>query len=294
MLINSNNLSALYTGFQTAFQMGFGEAPSDHEFFVMETMSTTAEEEYPFLGEDDDVREWLGERVVQGIREHGYKILNKDYERTVSVLRNHIQDDRYGTYTPRFERMGRAAGRHICKTSFATLVDGFSEECFDGQSFFDTDHPVGGGGSVQSNSGGGNGNPWFLIDANQMIKPVVCQKRQDFQFTNLDDPTDENVFMRKEYVYGIDSRLGFGYGLWQTAYGSKQALTKARYSAAYQAMLEFKNDAGSPIGTMPTHLLVGPSNRSEALQILNAMFDAAGASNVEHQTATLIVTPWLK
>ena len=32
--------------------------------------------------------------------------------------------------------------------------------------------------------------------------------------------TDENVFMRDEYLYGVNARDGVGYGFWQMAYGS--------------------------------------------------------------------------
>lgn len=59
-------------------------------------------------------------------------------------------------------------------------------------------------------------------------------------------------------------------------------------------MLAFKNDAGAPMGCMPTHLIVGPSNRTEALEILNADRLASGATNINRGTAELVITPWLK
>jgi phage major head subunit gpT-like protein len=43
---------------------------------------------------------------------HGFTILNKDFESTVAVPRNDIQDDRLGVFKPFFSEMARAAARH--------------------------------------------------------------------------------------------------------------------------------------------------------------------------------------
>ena len=291
MIINSANLQAMYVGFQTIFQQGFGNASTDHQVFTQEVRSTTAIEEYPFLGEDEDLREWVGERVISSIQDHGYQIRNRKFERTVSVSRDKIEDDTYGTYSMRFQRMGMAAGRHPCQLAYDTLKEGFNKKCFDGQYFFDTDHP--GKGGTQSNTGGGDKNPWFLIDANALAKPIIFQKRRDYELTRLDNMTDENVFMLDEFLYGVSARCEAGYGIWQTAYGSRQILEADSYQAAREAMLAFKNDAGAPMGCKPTHMIVGPSNEKEALEILNAERLASGATNVYKGTAQLIVTPWL-
>ena len=32
--------------------------------------------------------------------------------------------------------------------------------------------------------------------------------------------TDENVFMKKQFLYGADSRGNAGFGFWQMAFGS--------------------------------------------------------------------------
>ena len=38
------------------------------------------------------------------------------------------------------------------------------------------------------------------------LKPVVIQKRKEPKLTRLDAENDENVFMRKEFIYGTDCR----------------------------------------------------------------------------------------
>jgi phage major head subunit gpT-like protein len=36
----------------------------------------------------------------------------------------------------------------------------------------------------------------------------------------MDSSTDQNVFMKKQFLYGVDCRDNAGFGLWQMAYGS--------------------------------------------------------------------------
>ncbi|MTI82736.1 MAG: head protein [Firmicutes bacterium] len=65
-----------------------------------------------------------------------------------------------------------------------------------------------------------NPTAWFLMDTTKPVKPLIFQRRKKAEFVALDNPSDENVFMRKEFLYGVDCRDNAGYGLWQLAYGS--------------------------------------------------------------------------
>lgn len=291
MIITSGNLATLYTAFNAAFSEGYGQAPRDHEPIVLEVPSMTRREEYGWLGQFPGMREWVGERVLRGIEEHGYAIVNKKFESTIRVKRDDIEDDHYGVYRPLFAEMGRAAAAHPCELVYATLKGGFASLCYDGQYFFDTDHPV--EGASVSNDGGGAGDPWFLLDCSRMIKPVIFQRRRDYRMEYMDDLNDEHVFTYDEYRYGVDARVNAGYGLWQLAYGSKQGLTEANYVAAREAMMAFKGDQGRPLGITPTHLVVPPTLESEARKIIKAMLIGGGDTNVYYGTAELIVTPWL-
>lgn len=59
------------------------------------------------------------------------------------------------------------------------------------------------------------------------LKPLIYQRRKDFEFVAKDRITDDNVFNNKEFVYGADARSNVGFGFWQQAYGSKQTLSAA-------------------------------------------------------------------
>ena len=47
---------------------------------------------------------------------------------------------------------------------------------------------------------------WFLADTTKPLKPIIVQKRKAPVLTRLDKEDDENVFMRKEFIYGTDAR----------------------------------------------------------------------------------------
>jgi phage major head subunit gpT-like protein len=67
------------------------------------------------------------------------------------------------------------------------------------------------------------------------------------------------------------------------------ALDATTYAAAWQSMLERKDEHGEPIAVTPTTLIVGPKLRAVARTILEAEVLSSGATNVESGTAKLIV-----
>lgn len=67
----------------------------------------------------------------------------------------------------------------------------------------------------------GNPTAWYLMVTSEPLKPLILQMRKRPKFTALNRDTDENVFMRKQYLYGTDGRWNAGFGFWQMAYGSK-------------------------------------------------------------------------
>ena len=289
--ITAETLSALYNTFSTIFNATFSGVKTFWEKVAMHVPSGSGEVTYAWLGAMPKMREWLGDRILEQLKGHEYSIKNKDWEATIEVARNDIEDDNVGVYNPMFGMLGESAAKHPDELIFELLGNAFSTVCYDGQNFIDTDHPVGEG--VVSNSGGGAGVAWFLLCTSMALKPLIFQQRKPVQFTAMDKPEDESVFMRKKYRYGVDGRDNVGFGLWQMAFGSKATLDKAAYAAARQAMMAFKNDVAQPLGIIPNLLVVPPSLEDEGLEILNSERDAAGATNVYKGTAELLVVPYL-
>lgn len=296
MLINRANLSTLFNAFNAAFTRGFGGAETAYERIAMKVPSGATEETYGWLGQFPRMREWVGDRIVQNLSAQTYTVKNRKFENTVSVDRDAIEDDRYGVFTPIMEELGRAASEHPDELVFSLLKQGFATVCYDGQYFFDTDHPVvGSDGAVQSysNSQGGTGTPWFLLDTSRAVKPIVYQERVPYRLTALTEENDEQVFWNDTYVYGVRSRCNVGFGLWQLAFGSKQPLDRVGYAAARAAMMAFKGDQGRPLGVRPTLLVVPPSLEGAARDIIVADTLDGGGTNPWKGSAELVVTPWL-
>lgn len=296
-VINGALLSSMFQGFNVLYNKGLQSAPGLHRDLAMVVPSSGEKETYGWLGAVPGLREWIGDRVIHSIALQGYQITNRKFESTLGVPREKIEDDTYGIFGPLFEKMGADAAKHPNQLIFDLLAAGFATTCYDGQYFFDTDHPVGGVGDEAvasvSNTGGGSGTPWFLLDCGQAIKPMVFQERVPYTMTRLDREDDDNVFFRDEVLYGIRARCNAGYGLWQLAYASKQTLDSANYALARKAMQEMKADNGRPLNIQPTHLIVPPALEEAGLQLLNAATGASGASNVWHGTAKLVVSPHL-
>lgn len=296
IIINKQNLQVLFTGIKTAFNAGFRTAKPMWDTVATLVPSTTKEEKYGWLGQFPRLREWIGDRQLKNITAHDYSIKNKKFESSVAIPRDDLDDDTYGVYTPLFQEMGYAAATHPDELVFALLAAGFTTTCYDGQFFFDTDHPVGDGEAAPasvSNVQAGAGAPWFLLDLNRPLKPIIFQKRREYDIKAMNQPDDEAVFMRDEYRYGVDARCNVGFGFWQQAFGSKATLDQTSFDSAYAAMMAFKSDEGRPLGVKPSHLVVGPSNRASALSVVQNERLANGESNKNYKAVDILIVPWL-
>ena len=181
MLITQASLIALRAGFHNAFKGGLGQHESQYKQIATVVPSSTAENTYGWLGKMPAMREWIGPRVIHGLKEHGYTIRNKPFEMTIGVDRDDIEDDNLGIYDPMFTNMGEGVAAHPDELSFGLLSKGFSEKCYDGQYFFDSDHPVIGKDGEEtsvSNMTAGSSTPWFLLSTNRALKPIIYQERK--------------------------------------------------------------------------------------------------------------------
>ena len=65
----------------------------------------------------------------------------------------------------------------------------------------------------------GHDSAWYLLCASRPIRPLIWQQRKKPKFVSKTAETDDNVFMRKTFLYGADYRGNAGFGFWQMAYG---------------------------------------------------------------------------
>lgn len=290
MIVNQQALQGITTGFKTIFNKVFGETKTLWEKIATKVPSETGEESYKWLGRIPRMREWIGDREIQNLTGSDYTIKNKDFELTIGVDRNDIEDDKIGVYTPVIQDMAQSTATFPDDLVFGLLKEGFTNKCYDGQPFFSESHKV--GKKTVSNKGtlklsvasyggarsammslvdengkslklipdvlvvapaeeenarkilladqidgttniykgtaellvapdlAGSDTAWYLLCTNKPLKPLIYQERKAPKFNALIKDTDENVFMRKQHLYGVDGRANAGYGFWQMAFGS--------------------------------------------------------------------------
>lgn len=302
VMITHQLLSALFQSFNLSFNKGFKATSTWWQYVAMQVPSDTEEEVYAWLAQLPAVRKWIGERKAARLAANGYRLRNEDWEQTVEVERNKIEDDKLMLFGNIFEALGEEKAKHPDRQIAKLLIDGTTNLGWDGQAFFSTGHPVdvnaeGAGSSfdnlftskaltpdnfedvyarmsaikdangnamtvlpdtifvppklrgtalrivkagvvaVTQGSGaaaidnvnkdlvdvvtipelaaavGGSDTTWYLGRCKGSIKPLIRQMRADHGFQARTDPNSDNVFNKKTYEYGGDTREAFGYSL---------------------------------------------------------------------------------
>lgn len=150
MIIKNSTVQALRTNFGRQFQSAFDSAPTFYDQLCTTVASSTGVNTYAFLDRIPKMREWVGPRQIQNLKEYGAQITNLDYESTIGVDRNDIEDDNLGVYAPLMSELGRQARKWPDQLLKAALQAGTSATGFDGVAFFSGTHPL--SGSNQSNN----------------------------------------------------------------------------------------------------------------------------------------------
>jgi len=296
VIIRGEQIRNMGVAFSTRFQGALKGATSLYTQIATEVQSGTREQDYGWLNDLPSIRKWVGDRLVRELSASSYTIKNDPWEGTIGVDRDDVEDDNIGLYATKIDVLADSAARHPDELSFGLLNAGFTTTCYDGQYFFDTDHPVldkDGNETSFANTDGGSGAGWYLAATGSPLKPIIFQSRRNFQFVSKDSPNDDGVFWQKKFYYGCDARYNVGFGLPQLCWGSKQTLDAAHFNTAYDSLFAMPRDGGGKIAPTSFTLVVGPSNRGAAEGVIGAAFLAGGATNVNYQKAKLLVVPWL-
>lgn len=140
-------LEALNTTLYKSFQEGL-KTPLFSEVDNMATPmpSSTEFNTYGWLATMGGMREWIGARVVEGMKERAYAIYNKSYEKTIGVDRDKLDDGQVADMPFAMEQLAYAANSLEEDLLLALLEGGAAATvgglAYDGQFFFDTDHPI--------------------------------------------------------------------------------------------------------------------------------------------------------
>lgn len=142
MIVNAAALTNIFVNLKTTFNKAFEAAPSFWQKVAMLVPSTSRTNDYKWLANFPRMRKWVGDKTVKALAAFNYTVTNDDWEATVEVDRNDIEDDELGIYAPQAQGAGFSA-KQLPDEIVADLVNGaFANKCYDGQYFIDTDHPV--------------------------------------------------------------------------------------------------------------------------------------------------------
>ena len=157
--ITKNDVQALLEpGLKKLFMenyLKYNEGASYKEI-ATEVASSQDTENYGWLADLPEMREFIDERVINSIGEQTYYLPNKTWENTIGVNRAVLEDEQYGQIQMRINQLAKNTSSHKDKLTFQTLIDGATNLCFDGKAFFATNHAYSGKGAYkgsQSNKG---------------------------------------------------------------------------------------------------------------------------------------------
>ena len=104
-------------------------------------------EEYRWLGQSPQMREWVGGRMAKGFKENGIEIKNKHYEATIEFLVKDLRRDKSDQVMARIADLAERTNAHWASLLSTLIINGPSTACYDSQFFFDTDHSEGDSGT---------------------------------------------------------------------------------------------------------------------------------------------------
>lgn len=143
-VINREVLHTAANGFRALYKEELAVIRPELEQLAMVVPSDSPEETYASLNSLPQMREWVGDRHIHGLSaKNAITIRNKDWEASIGVDRNDFLFDKLGIVGPRVRQLARAYQLHRISILASLVAGGFTSLCFDGQYFFDTDHPVG-------------------------------------------------------------------------------------------------------------------------------------------------------
>jgi phage major head subunit gpT-like protein len=142
--ITPQNIQFLFQGVKNDFDATLNTAPIFWDKFADLKTSTRSGEAYYFTDLVQKMRLWFGDRVAQNISARAYLLQNNDYELTLEVDRNRIQDDAAGVFAGLGKKIAIQGARwpdQLVVTALQ-LGDTTALTAYDGLPFFNAAHLI--------------------------------------------------------------------------------------------------------------------------------------------------------
>lgn len=140
------SVDAIYINFLTNFQDALTSAEVWSDKVVTKIASASRENRYLWVDKIPRLRKWTGDRVYNSLSRRSYALVNDDYEDSLKLDRNVIDDDGLGLYAQGVRMLGDAAAHWPDDMVADIMQNGQSTSpqyiCHDGQPFFSAAHPT--------------------------------------------------------------------------------------------------------------------------------------------------------
>lgn len=142
MDIVASNLKLLFQQLSVQFNSMFAATPTFYQEFASVMPSKTKQTVYAWLSQFGGMRKWEGSRQAVDAVARSYTLTNVAFERTVELDKEDIFYDQYGFFGAVVENLATAAKTLPDQEVSKQVTAGITNVCWDGQPFFNTQHPV--------------------------------------------------------------------------------------------------------------------------------------------------------
>ena len=143
MIPNKANIDLVFRALSAVFTHAYTSAETRWEAIAMLVPSGSAIQEYPWLTKFPQMREWVGERVVEQVAAHVYRLRNRDFQAAIEIDRNDFEDDQMEMHAAAARGAGESAALWPDETVFEAVNSAFTTGlCHDGKPFFHAAHPL--------------------------------------------------------------------------------------------------------------------------------------------------------
>lgn len=142
MLITTATLDQFFQRLNFRFQQAMLEVPTFWSQIATEVPSVTEQEVYSFLAMIPTMREWLGPRQIQNVAARAFAVPNKQWESTIGIDVNKLKDDQFGMFAALMPMQAQVVAEWRDRELARAIEAATTDLCWDGQPFFDTNHPV--------------------------------------------------------------------------------------------------------------------------------------------------------
>lgn len=182
-IANQVNLDAARVAFHAAFMQALVNYEADPlEQMFMTAPSSSAAEEYNWLGDMPGFEEWIGDRKIGDTSAFKLQIINRDWSSGFAVHQNNFKDDKLGLFPTQVATLASTARSHRYDLMVKLMLNGFAGNVFtdvgnglayDGAFLFSDSHSSDGGPNQSNKISAGALTEANLDIAEQKLKNMT-------------------------------------------------------------------------------------------------------------------------